>query len=65
MKKSQLTKIRMLLRRIPAERYPTIMNFLYWINNSDDVLTEEEISGIKKGLREKGGISWEKLRQNV
>lgn len=53
------------LRKVPAGKMSLLMNFLRWLNYSDDVLSKEEMSGLKKAKKEKGGTLWKSLRQNA
>ena len=34
------------------------MNFILWLKQSDEVLTDAEVKKIKKARKEKSGISW-------
>lgn len=65
MSKRDLLKIKNELRRMPIKKYNLLLSFLRWLNYSDEVLTDQEIAGISKSRKEKGGISWARLRQNV
>ena len=40
------------------------MNFILWLKQSDEVLTDAEVKKIKR-LEKKSGISWKKLKTDV
>jgi hypothetical protein len=61
----QLQKIDSLLKELPDEKVQLAMNFILWLKQSDEVLTEVEVKKVKKAGKEKSGISWKKLRENV
>jgi hypothetical protein len=61
----QLQKIDSLLKELPDEKVQMAMNFILWLKQSDEVLTDAEVKKVKKARKEKSGISWKKLRENV
>mgnify|MGYP000942153620 CR=1 FL=1 len=61
----QLQKIDSLLKELPDEKIQMAMNFILWLKQSDEVLTDAEVKKIKKARKEKSGISWKKLKTNV
>ena len=61
----QIQKIDSLLKELPDEKVHLAMNFILWLKQSDEVLTEVEVKKVKKAKEEKSGISWKKLRGNV
>jgi hypothetical protein len=61
----QLQKIDSLLKELPDEKLQMAMNFILWLKQSDEVLTDAEVKKVKKARKEKSGISWKKLRENV
>ncbi len=61
----QLQKIDSLLKELPDEKVQMAMNFILWLKQSDEVLTDEEVKKVKKARKEKSGISWKKLKTNV
>ena len=54
----QLQKIDSLLKELPDEKVQMAMNFILWLKQSDEVLTDAEVKKIKKARKEKSGISW-------
>ena len=58
----QLQKIDSLLKELPDEKVQMAMNFILWLKQSDEVLTDAEVKKIKKARKEKSGISWICLR---
>lgn len=65
MKTLQLQRIDSLLKELPDEKVQMAMNFILWLKQSDEVLTDAEVKKIKKARKEKSGISWKKLKTNV
>ncbi len=61
----QLQKIDSLLKELPDEKVQLAMNFILWLKQSDEVLTDAEVKKVKKARKEKSGISWKKLKTNV
>jgi len=61
----QLQKIDSLLKELPDEKVQMAMNFILWLKQSDEVLTDAEVKKVKKARKEKSGISWKKLKTNV
>jgi hypothetical protein len=61
----QLQRIDSLLKELPDEKVQMAMNFILWLKQSDEVLTDAEVKKIKKARKEKSGISWKKLKTNV
>ena len=61
----QLQKIDSLLKELPDEKVQMAMNFILWLKQSDEVLTDAEVKKIKKARKEKSGISWKKLKTNL
>ena len=61
----QIKKIDSLLKELPEEKFQLAINFILWLNQTDEVFSTDEIQKIKKAKKEKGGISWKKLRENV
>ena len=61
----QIKKIDSLLKELPEEKFQLAINFILWLNQTDEVFSKDEIQKIKKAKKEKGGISWKKLRENV
>ena len=54
----QLQRIDSLLKELPDEKVQLAMNFILWLKQSDEVLTDAEVKKIKKARKEKSGISW-------
>ena len=54
----QLQRIDSLLKELPDEKVQMAMNFILWLKQSDEVLTDAEVKKIKKARKEKSGISW-------
>ena len=54
----QLQKIDSLLKELPDEKVQMAMNFILWLKQSDEVLTDAEVKKVKKARKEKSGISW-------
>lgn len=54
----QLQRIDSLLKEFPDEKVQMAMNFILWLKQSDEVLTDAEVKKIKKARKEKSGISW-------
>lgn len=61
----QLQRIDSLLKELPDEKVQMAMNFILWLKQSDEVLTDAEVKKVKKARKEKSGISWKKLKTNV
>ena len=54
----QLQRIDSLLKELPDQKVQMAMNFILWLKQSDEVLTDAEVKKIKKARKEKSGISW-------
>ena len=53
----QLQRIDSLLKELPDEKVQMAMNFILWLKQSDEVLTDAEVKKVKKARKEKSGIS--------